>query len=202
MTVVIALNREPITWPLRPPFAGCTVTLRRLTSNEFTEARNAATALLRDKAALFELLEHWDLRPAGRRIGDLVADVQFMAGIGEWLAAVECGVRAISAWSGFMDSQGPDARPLPVTREVLQAAFLNDILLQQVMPLIDRAANLTASEGNVSGVSPNGSPAQGRTASAPNTAPVAPAPKSPAPRVARGRGRASSAPRLNTPPSP
>lgn len=198
MTVVIALNRDPVTFTLAAPFTGCTVTLRRLTSNEFAEARNAATALIRDKSALFALLEDWDLRPRGRKIADLVADLKFMAGIGEWLAAVECGVRAISAWTGFMDAPGPEGQPLPVSRKALEGAFLNDILLQQIIPLIDRAANLTASEGNVSGVSPNGSPAQGRTASAPITAPAASAAKSPAPRASRGRARAGSARKSST----
>lgn len=202
MTVVIALNREPMTFPLTGGFEGCTVTLRRLTSNEFAEARNAALALLADKGALFTLLEEMDLRPKGRRMGDLIKDAQFMAGVGEWLGAVECGVKAISAWTGFMDGTGPDAQPLPVTREVLQAAFLNEHLMRQVTPLIDRAANLVVQEGKGSGPSPNGSPARGRTASAPTTVTAAPAAESPAPRVSRGRAPGRSARRPKTRPEP
>lgn len=199
MSVVIHPSREPVEWPLKPPFAGCTVTLRRLTSNEFAEARNAALVLLKDHAALFALLEEWDIRPAGRKIGDLVADPDFMAGVGEWLAAVECGVRAIGAWSGFMDGHGPEAQPVPVTRKALEGAMLNDILMRQIVPLIDRAANLAVSEGKDSGPSPNGSPARGRTASAPTTAPDASGPQSPAPKASRDRGRARAARKPRTP---
>lgn len=198
MTVVIALNREPMTFDLEGPFKGCTITLRRLTSNEFAEARNAALALIADKGQLFTLLEQWDLRPKGRRMGDLIKDMRFMAGVGEWLGAVECGFKAISGWTGFMDGSGPDAKPLPVTREVLQAAFLNEVLMRQVMPLIDRAANLVVQEGKDSGLSPNGSPAHGRTASAPTTATAAPAAVSPAPRASRGRAPGRSAPKPKT----
>ena len=141
----IALNREPVTVPLKGPFAGCSVTLRRLTSNVFAEAKDAAVALLRDKSRLVELLEQYDLRPEGRKIRDLTADPEFMAGIGEWLGAVECGVRAITGLDGFRDETG---KPIQPSREALEVLFLNEPFLRQVLPQIDAAAQLLVLEGN------------------------------------------------------
>lgn len=202
MTVSIAVGREPVTEDLDGPFTGCTITLKRLTSNQFAEARSAAVALIQDRGKLFILMEEHGLRPEGRRLGDLVKDIQFMAGVGEWIAAVECGVRAIKSWTGFMDGQGEDAQPLPVTREVLEAAFLNEVFLRQVMPLIDRAANLIVSEGKGSGLSLSGSPAQGRMASAPTTATAAPAAVSPAPPASPDLELGSSVRKPSTPRKP
>lgn len=206
----ISLNREPVTVPLSGAFAGCTVTLRRLTSNEFAEAGNAAQAVLRDSSRLVELLEEYDLRRDGQKIKAALVDVEFMAGIGQWLAAVECGLRAISAWSGFADD---DARPIPVPgarateaekaqwRRVLEAAFLSKPFMDQVLPRIDAAAQLLAVEGKGSGVSPNGSPAHAPTASPLNTAPTAENAPSPAP-TACPDGTASSVRKPRAPRSP
>lgn len=178
----ISLNREPVEEPLRGAFAGCTVTLRRLTSNEFAEASTAAQAIVRDASRLVVLIEEHDLRPEGRKIKALLEDAQFMMGVGEWLGAVECGIRAISAWSGFV---GDDGRPIPVPgpkasdedkahwRRVMEAAFLSRPFMDQVLPRIDAAAQLLAVEGKGSGVSPSGSPAPAPTASAPTTATTA-----------------------------
>lgn len=153
----IALNREPVTVPLEGPFAGCTVTLRRLTSNEFAEAQDAAKAILADKSRLVELIEKHDLRPEGVRIRELLADLPFLLGVSEWLAAVECGVRAISAWSGFADEEGrpievpgrrADAEARQRWRTALESAFLAEPLMRQAMREIDRAAQLLVVEGN------------------------------------------------------
>lgn len=174
----ISLNREPVMVPLSGAFAGCTVTLRRLTSNEFAEATAAALATLRDTGKLVELLEHYDLRPPGRKIKALLDDAGFMMGIGQWLGAVECGVRAISGWTGFTDDTGA---PIPPSREALEAGFLSKPLMDQVLPRIDAAAQLLAIEGKGSGPSPNGSPALAPTASALTTATTAESAASPAP---------------------
>lgn len=144
MAVRIALDRTPVEVALRGGFQGCTVTLRRLTSNEFAEAESAAKAVMQDKGRLVELLEEHDLRPPGRKIRALTEDPMFMVGVGEWLAAVECGVRAITAWTGILAADGT---PLPVDRKALEAAFLNDAFLRQVLPEIDKAALLVVAEG-------------------------------------------------------
>lgn len=144
MAVRIELDRTPVERALRGAFQGCTVTLRRLTSNEFAEAEAAAKAILQDRGKLYELLEEHDLRPPGKKIRTLGEDPMFLMGVGEWLAAVECGVRAITAWTGFLDADGG---PLPVDRRALEAAFLNEPFLKQVLPEIDRAAVLVAVEG-------------------------------------------------------
>lgn len=141
----IALTREPVTVPLEGPFAGCSVTLRRLTANAFAEAKNAALALLKDKSRLVELLEQYDLRADGRKIRELTSDPEFMAGVGEWLGAVECGVRAITALTGFADEDG---KPIEPTREAMEVLFLNEPFMRQVLPMIDKAAQLLAVEGN------------------------------------------------------
>ena len=129
-----------------------------------------------------------------------------MMGVGEWLAAVECGIRAISAWSGFCDQNGA---PIPVPgpkasadekagwRAVLQQAFLSKPFLDQVLPRIDAAAQLLAVEGKDFGVSPSGSPARAPTASAPNTATTAGSAPSRAPTASPAEA-APSAPRSKT----
>lgn len=212
----ISLNREPVTVPLTGAFTGCTVTLRRLTSNEFAEASAAARALLRDSSKLVELLEEYGLRREGQKLKAALADVDFMMGVGEWLGGVECGVRAISAWSGFCDDDG---RPIPVPgvgaspearamwRRVLEAAFLSKPFLDQVVPRIDAAAQLLAVEGKGSGVSPNGSPAPAPTASPLNTAPTAGSatsralPVSPVETESSARKPKTPRPRSKAPPS-
>lgn len=191
----ISLNREPVTVPLKGAFTGCTITLRRLTSNEFAEANAATQALLRDSSKLVELLEEHGLRPRGRKIKALLADKGFMAGIGVWIAATECGVRAISAWTGFADEAGG---PIEPTRPVLEAAFMSQPFLDQVLPQIDAAAQLLAVEGKGSGPSPSGSPAPAPTASALNTATTAGSATSPAP-PASPVAPASSARKPRTP---
>lgn len=202
----ISLNREPVRTPLRGAFSGCTVTLRRLTSNEFAAAQAAAQALLRDSSQLVELLEEYDLRPEGQKIKASLADPQFMMGVGEWIAAVECGIRAISDWSGFYgDDRQPIAVPGPKAseaerkqwRRVLEAAFLSKPLMDQVLPAIDAAAQLLAVEGKDYGASLNGSPARAPTASAPTTAKTAGSAPSRAPKASRA-APAASAPKPKT----
>lgn len=192
--IVIALNREPVIHPLTGPFAGASVTLRRLTSNEYEEARAAALILLRDRSKLVELLERHDLRPKGRKLDAILSDVDFMMGVGEWIAAVECGVRAISDWSGFVDQ---DRQPLPPTRAAMEAVFLSQPFLDQVRPAMDAAAQLLVIEGKGSGVSPTGSPAAGTTASAPSIAPTAGHVQPPAP--VASPSRPARAPKSSTP---
>lgn len=194
----ISLNREPVTVPLSGAFTGCTITLRRLTSNEFAEANAATQALLRDSSKLVELLEEYGLRPKGKKIKAVLADANFMAGIGSWIAAVECGQRAISAWTGFLDEAGA---PIEPARPVLEAAFLSQPLMDQVVHRIDAAAQLLAVEGKGSGVSQNGSPALAPTASPLTTAKTAASATSPAPPVSPAE-TANSAPRPRTRRSP
>lgn len=203
----ISLNREPVEEPLRGAFAGCTVTFRRLTSNEFAEAHAAAQAIVKDSSRLVELLEEYDLRRDGQKIKAALADVQFMMGIGEWIGAVECGIRAISAWSGFFDDDG---QPIPVPgpkasaeekarfRRVLEVCFLSKPFMDQVLPRIDAAAQLLAVEGKDFGASLSGSPAPAPTASAPTTAKTAGSAPSRAP-TASPASPAASAPRSKTP---
>ena len=116
-------------------------------------------SLIRDSAKLVELVDHHDIWPldaaTGRRrkVKDFTADPLVMTGLGEWVAAVECGLRAIASWTGVADPRG---QPLPVSREVLEVLFLDEVFLDQVLPLMDRASQILVTEGNVSGASPNG----------------------------------------------
>lgn len=177
MIVLSALNREPVTVPLRPPYAPAQVTLRRLTSNAFEEASAATQALLRDQGRVALLIEHHDLRD-GRKLKALLTDPDFVLGLSGWITAVECGVRAIIAWSGFCDAE---RRPLPVTREALEVLMLVEPLRDQLMREIQLAAQLVRFEGNVSGASPNGSAGPAPTASAPSSATTVAGAQSPAP---------------------
>lgn len=181
----ISTDRAPVVEVLHGPFAGATVTLRRLPSPDLQAARAAAMALVRDHAALIRLIDRHDVWPrdrvTGRRrkVDDFTADALVMMGLGEWIAAVECGLRAIESWTGFA---GADGAPLPVTREALEVLFLSEPFLDQVLPLMDRAAQILVIEGNASRGSPNGSTAKPpiRTRATATVAENAPAPAPPA----------------------
>lgn len=172
----LSLDREPLEVSLTGPLEGGRLTLRRLASHELEAARAAALAVVRSPAQLIELLETHDLWPVDpatgrrRKSKEFLADPMFMTGIGEWLGAVECGVRAITAWSGFADDQG---REIPVSRAALEVAFLDGAFLDQVQRAMSRSAQMLVVEGKGSGASPSGSSAPGRTASAPSTATTA-----------------------------
>lgn len=177
MTVRIALKTDPVTRPLRAPYAGATVTVRRLRTPQWEAARDAAQALLRDDARLLEKLIDHDLLPEGGVKGwkrmkdqDPVAYAQFLVGIALWLTAVECALVGVLEWTGVEVEKGV---PAPLTREVLEAALLDDGLSGQVMGLLTEAARLLIVEGEPFGASPNGSSEPGKTASAPNTAQAA-----------------------------
>lgn len=163
--ILISTDRTPVVERLTGPFQGATITLRRLPSPELQAARAAALALVRDHAKLVALVDRHDVWPrdkvTGRRrkVDDFTKDPLVMMGLGEWIGAVECGLRSIEAWTGFADVAGA---PAPVTREVLEVLFLSEPFMDQVLPLMDRAAQLLVIEGNGSRGSPTGSMAKPR----------------------------------------
>lgn len=147
----LSTNREPVTVPLRAPYADVTVTLRRLTSADYGEAQQAARAILRNDAELLPLLVKHDLLPKGGVKGwkamkdsDPVAYAGFLSGIGIWVGAVECGVRGVSAWTGVVDD---DRHPVPVSRDAIETLMLDEALCNDLMGELDRAARILAIEG-------------------------------------------------------
>lgn len=173
----IATSREPVTEPLSVPYGDVTVTLNRLTSADFGEAHQATQAILRNDAALLNLLVQHDLLPAGgvkawkaMKDRDALRYAAFLSGIGVWLAAVECGVRGIVSWTGIL---GEGRLPAPVTREVIEVLMLDEAFSNQVMARLDSAARILVTEGKPSGASPSGSSEPATTASAPTTAATA-----------------------------
>ena len=59
----IGATRDPVTVVLKPPYGDVTVTLKRLTTADYGEARQAAHAILRNDAVLINLLVKHDLLP-------------------------------------------------------------------------------------------------------------------------------------------
>lgn len=148
----VSTTREPVTVSLRAPYDGVEITLKRLTSADFAEARQAAQSLIQDDARLMVLMAEHDLLPgrnspkAWKRLKDQdpVAYAATLTGIGVWVAAVECGLRGIEGWTGIL---GDDDRPAPVNRTVLEVLMLDEAFSQQVMAELDRAARILVVEG-------------------------------------------------------
>lgn len=148
----VSTNREPVTVSLRAPYNGVEITFRRLTSADFAEARQAADALIRDDSRLMVLMAEHELLPgrnspkAWKRLKDQdpLRYAATLTGIGVWVAAVECGIRGIDAWTGIL---GDDGGPAPVSRAVLEVLMLDETFSQQVMAELDQAARILVVEG-------------------------------------------------------
>lgn len=147
----IGTQREPVTLRLRPPYGDVEVTLKRLTTADYGEARQAAQAILRNDAELLNLLIAHDLLPDGgikgwkaMKDGSPVAYAAFLSGIGIWLSCVECGVRGIKSWSGVVDEVGATC---PVSRPVIEVLMLDEALSSQLMTELDQAARVLLIEG-------------------------------------------------------
>ena len=148
----VSTNREPVTISLRAPYQGVEITLKRLTSADFAEARQAADALIRDDARLMVLMAEHELLPARnspkawKRLKDQdpVRYAATLTGIGVWVAAIECGLRGIESWTGII---ADDGKPAPVSRAVLEVLMLDEVFSQQVMAELDQAARILVLEG-------------------------------------------------------
>lgn len=170
---MIVLSREtgPVTAALTGRYSGVTVTLARLTSPQYAEANQAAQALLRDTPKLLELLARHDLQPAGAEgVRKAVTDPAFMVGIGQWIAAIECACRSVTAWTGVVDE---DREPVEPSRSAFEVLCLDDGFSRQLMAEIDKAARVLVVEGKSSRTSLNGSAAPEQIASAPKAAATA-----------------------------
>ena len=154
--ITINNSREPVETNLAGGFATVGLTLRRMTSADFGEAQAATLALLADSARLDAMMTANDLMPDGGAAAwralptsDPEVYCAAMAGLGEWIAAVECATRAITAWRGLLTEQG---LAVDLSREALESAMLNAEFATQVRTAIDEAAALivqtSASETN------------------------------------------------------
>lgn len=147
----IATTREPVTVALTGPYAGVTLTLKRLTSADYGEAQQAAHAIVTNDALLLSLLVEHDLLPKGGVKGwkrlkthDLMGYAAFLSGIGVWLSAVECGVRGIDGWTGIM---GEGDAAASVSRETIEVLMLDEGFQRQAMAELDKAARILIVEG-------------------------------------------------------
>lgn len=211
MRIRIDLSRDPVEVPLVGPFAGVVLTVRRLTSPDYIRAQEAARAILRDKSALAQVLLRHKLVTSADDLARAQSDLTFQAGFGAWLATVECGLAGIVAWSGIELMDGSPA-PLPrdltkvagiaepvdpadlAAREVMESLLLDQGFAGQVEAALNRSSRLLAIEGNVSGLSGNGSAAAAPTTTGgPTGADTAKPPESPAP-TADGTGPGDAAP--------
>lgn len=147
----IGATREPVTVTLKPPYGDVTVTLKRLTTADYGEARQATHNTLRNDAALINLLVKHDLLPDGgvkawkrMKDEDVLAYAAFLSGIGVWLGAVECAIRGVQSWTGIVDGEG---QPAPVDRENLETLMLDEALSTAFMEELDKAARILFREG-------------------------------------------------------
>lgn len=147
----IGATRDPVTVVLKPPYGDVTVTLKRLTTADYGEARQAAHAILRNDAVLINLLVKHDLLPPGgvkawkrMKDEDLLSYASFLSGVGVWLGAVECAIRGVQAWTGILDAKG---KPAAVDRENLETLMLDEVLSTVLMDELDKAARILFVEG-------------------------------------------------------
>ncbi len=147
----ISTSREPVTVALTGPYVGVTLTLKRLTTADYSEARQAAQAIVQDESKLLPLLVEHDLLPDGKvkawkglKTSDPMRYAAFISGVATWVSAVECGVMGITGWTGVADEAGS---PAIVSREALEVLMLDDTFSGQAMAQLDQAARIIASEG-------------------------------------------------------
>lgn len=152
----VGTHREPVTVSLQPPYGDVTVTLKRLTSADYGEARQAAQAIVRDSATLMELMAKHNLFPEGgvtawkaMKDKEPMRYATFISGIGMWVAAVECAVRGVQSWTGIL---GDNGKPVGVSRDVLEVLMMDEALSDQLTRELDKAARILFVEGERSGV--------------------------------------------------
>lgn len=192
----LSLLRGPVEADLSDLYPGLKVTLRRLTSPEIGEARDAALEVLRQAREGLEALEVYGLAGEdvhGRRLNP--TDPHQMLRAGMLVGQVEIAVRAIEAWEGVCLEDGEVA---PVNRETLSLLLLDDAISRRLMREIEQACRVLISEGNGSGPSPAGSSAiRPKTKAEQATATGAGKPANPA-LEGRGGDRGATAPRSRT----
>ncbi len=171
----VSTLQGPVTVTLRGAFVGVGVTLRRLTTVEFSRAQTRALAILADKEAFATVLTRNQLCASAAELNRALSDVDFQSGFAAWLGSVECGLAAILGWTGIEAENGPAplARdPVKVmgrvspedphdlaARLVMETLMLDAGFERQVMAEIDAAARLLVVEGKGSGPSDHGSAA-------------------------------------------
>lgn len=219
MAIIVQLMREPVTVDLVGAYAGVGVTLRRLTTPQFQNCQNRALAILSDGAALTTVLVRHGLCETGADVKRALNDPAFAAGFGAWLGEVECGIEAISAWTGIKTETGEPA-PLardrskiagvvePVdpadllAREVIETMFLDQHFRSQVSRQIDMAARILAIEGKGSGLSETGTAGAAPTAEGLNGVSDAPPAAKDAPPAVRTAPAANARASRTDPPRP
>ena len=201
MTVVAALTRTPVTVPLTGAYAGASVTLRRLTAPQFHDCQSRALALLANPEDLLIILARHELFENAAGLRAVMANPMANAGLAQWLAEVECGIEAISAWDGFTVEGGA---PAPLARDrgkiagvaepsdlsdlqarlTMETFFLDPALGRALAREITAAAMIVVTEGNGCGVSATGTAGPAPTAGIPHGVETASAPAKPAPPAA------------------
>lgn len=196
--IVLSLLKGPVECDLGDLYPGLKVTLRRLTSPELAEARDAALTVLRQARNGLEALSPYGLDGEdvnGQRLNPL--DEAQMIRAGALVGAVEIAVRGLIGWEGVSLQGGEVA---PINRETLSILLLDDALSRRLLKELEAASRVLVTEGNASGPSPAGSSGTQRSkAGAPPTAPAARRRAKPAPKAAEavpaGTARKSKTPR-------
>lgn len=176
MGVRVSVSREPVVEPLRGPLEGVTLTVRRLTTPDFSRCQQAVMSLLKDKGALAIILTRHELVTTAKDLKRAQTDPAFQAGYAVWLTSVECAMAGIVDWDGV---SGDDGGKAPLVKDLTLAAgiaepedphalaaritmetlMLDQVFEGQAMAAVNRSARLLAIEGNGSGLSANGSAA-------------------------------------------
>ncbi len=183
--ILVETTRGTVEVALSGGYAGAALTLRRLTTPQFRNCQSRAMALLADAEALTTVLVRHELIERAEDYKRALSDPSFAAGFGAWLGAVECGIEAITAWTGILvrDDAGA-AIPAPLARNrsriagdvepqdpadlqarvVMETLFLDEHFQRQVSHHIDMAARILAIEGKGSGPSATGTAGEAPTA--------------------------------------
>jgi len=209
----ISTLKGPVTVELAGPYSGVSLTLRRLTTVEWSRARDLALGLVRDRESFAAILTRHDLVATAGDLSRALTDLDFQTGFAMWLGSVEAGLAAISCWQGIEAEEGPaplakdltkvagvaipaDPRDL-AARIAMETLMLDSGFERQAMAQIEAAARILAVEGNALGSSANGSAGAAPTVEGPNGAPTATRQKKAAqdltPGGAAGTGPAASA---------
>lgn len=144
--IQINLDRSPLEVRLSGSFDGVRLTLRRLTSVSFAQARAATMNIISDPERLETVMVANDLLPDGgigawrrMRADQPERHAAFLGGVSGWIGQVECATRAIADWTGIATADG---KPVPVSREAVESLMLNEDACRQIGEAIDRAAVL------------------------------------------------------------
>lgn len=138
--------RDPVSVDLTDVYPDFKVVLRRVTSVDLAEARDATLDALRKAREGMEALAPYGLDQEdahGVRINP--RDPTQMARAGRLVGMVEVAIRALISWEGVV---GDDGEAAPINRESLSILLLDQTLERRLQVEIDKASRVLVTEGN------------------------------------------------------